>query len=222
MYRTAALTADAETEKTALSEAQSACDDAQSALESARDALNAAVGNDPGTVLAVTGELSRDSAPSEGEEAAVKAALAARNEIKAADRTLAQAQQTLSELRYQVPVTAPEYLSQQAAVQTARSDAARARSDVEADVRERFAALSKLSGELDGLERELSASGTAAPKIDYAPRSGEGVHTLAELTEQWAQIETRREQQLSDTAQWDQAVREFGFAVGAGCTAAEI
>jgi len=218
--KTALLQADEKTASAALEAAESARAAAQSELESAAAALNAAAGNDASTEISVTGALSRDTLSPDDAASAAAQAVASRNEIKDADNTAAREQQTLTKLRYQYPVTAPEYLNQQAAVQTAKTAAAKARATVESDLRTRCADLTAESKALDLVDRQLKETGTAEPKTAYAAEAESS--NLAELETQWTQIVDLRQQQITQTAQLNEELGAYRHAVGVGCTAAQI
>lgn len=218
--RTALLQADGKTAAAALETAQAAYAAAQTELESAAGALNAAVGNDAGAEISVTDALSRDGQSPEDAASAAAQALANRNEIKDADNAAAREQQALTALRYQYPVTAPEYLHQQATVQTAKAAAVKARAAVESDLRTRCAALSAGAQALDLAEQQLKESGTAAPAAAYAAESG--TSNLSALEAQWTQILDLRQQRIDQTAQLNVELGAYRHAVGAGCTTAQI
>ena len=222
--KTKQLKADADAIASALEEANQEYASAQDDFQTAARALNAVVGNDAAAALTLTGTLSRDTLPAADAETAASQALANRNEIKAADYAAEVEKQALAKLRYQYAVTAPEYLKQQAVLQTALAAAAQARGTVENDVRTRCAALSKAGKQLDLVEEELKKTGTAAPSDAYAAAKGDSAWSsnLAEMRTKWAEILTLRQQQISQTAQLNLDILAYGHAVGAGCTAAEI
>jgi|GEM_PF-4390604 len=222
--RTALLKKDAEAAAAALEEAALSLASAQNDLQSAIGSLNAAVGNDAAAALSVTGTLTRDALPGDTAEAAVSQALKNRNEIRAADYTASREKQALTKLRYQYPTTAPEYLAQQSAAQSAQTAAAQSRTEVENDVRTRYAGLTQSAQGLDLTEKKLKKAGTTAPTAAYAVSGDASAlsSNLDALTGQWAEILSLRQQQINAAAQLNLDILACRHAVSVGCTAAAI
>lgn len=217
--------ADEQTVRDTLAQAELARAKAQADLETAAQALGAAVGDTTGAGAMVTGELSADALPALSAAGAASQAVAARNEVKAAANTLEREERTLEQLRYQYPVTAPEYLSQQAAVEEAKAALPKAKSTVEADVRDRLTRLELSEQELALIAAALERSGTAAPEPAYALTVG-GDQTwtsnLSDLTGRWAGIVGDRTRQIAGIARLNLDILCFEHAVGAGCVTATI
>ena len=217
--------ADLQTAEKGLAAAELALAEARADLQAARDELNAALGNPYGTAIEVTDLLAQAELPSLTGDAAAELALAARNEVKEAAYAAERAQQTLTQLRYSCAPNSPEVLAQQAALQEAQAACGEANSQVEADVRDRLTRLGIQDRELEALSAELEALGTAPPEADYTLTGGEGeawTSNLAQLTGQWAEIESIRASLITGIAQFNLDVLCFQHAIGAGCTAASI
>lgn len=209
-----------------LSQAELAVETARVDLQAASQALCEATGNSADAGLAVTGDLSPWSLPDVTEEAAVSAALEERNEVKAALRAIEVAEAKLLQLRYQYPTTAPEYLEQQAALETAQADYPKAQTAVTSDVKERLARLQVSRTAIETAQAALDESGTAAPKplytLEQGTEGGAWTSNLSTLTTQWSRIYNNRSTLIQETAQFNLAVLEFQHAMGVGCTTAEI
>lgn len=209
-----------------LSQAELAVETARVDLQAASQALCEATGNGADAGLVVTGELSPWSLPDVTEEAAVSAALEERNEVKAALRAIEVAEEKLLQLRYQYPTTAPEYLEQQAALETAQADYPKAQTAVTSDVKERLARLQVSRTAIETAQAALDESGTAAPKplytLEQGTEGGAWTSNLSTLTTQWSRIYNNRSTLIQETAQFNLAVLEFQHAMGVGCTTAEI
>lgn len=209
-----------------LSQAELAVETARVDLQAASQALCEATGNGADAGLVVTGELSPWSLPDVTEEAAVSAALEERNEVKAALRAIEVAEAKLLQLRYQYPTTAPEYLEQQAALETAQADYPKAQTAVTSDVKERLARLQVSRTAIETAQAALDESGTAAPKplytLEQGTEGGAWTSNLSTLTTQWSRIYNNRSTLIQETAQFNLAVLEFQHAMGVGCTTAEI
>lgn len=222
--KTALLQLNADTAAAALAAAELTAAEAQKELDTAARDINAAVGNEVAADMKITGALTRAALPELTEEAAVLRALAQRNEIKVTDYAVRCEKQTLERLRYHYPVTAPEYLKQQSVLVQARADAAKAKTEVEADVRNRFSNLTLATQLLDATEKKLDNSGRIAPEELYALQNSGGVwvSNADELTARWAEIMGSRASCIAQTAQLNLDILYMKHAVGVGCMAAPI